>query len=490
MENDADDLLSGMSEPIRIAPRASRKAADKPKAVPKKKSKPEKPKSEAASDSSTPTVQTFKSAVVADGRILSKKAVTSLRDAWSDENAAKTRNALMDGFIASAKDRFGVARVFGSREELEQLAIGIPVPSLVYEWVTGNDCFLLDSVSQIAGSWSTCKSSLAYEILRWFYNRNGIAVHIDTENKFDSDFACAIMQSPPGVVPFISNRAKSLEESQDMLTYYMVETKKSLIGTKESPGPGRTVPCVYLIDSIAAAASEELQEKIIKTGHADRAHPVGPLKTKHYLDSIKSLFEGWPMALLLVTHEKSRTSADGTQETYTLGGTAQNFHESIELRNSVWKSSIRCSDFEGIGIKIRCSKNSFGPPRRSALTRFLWKIEIDEQTGEPIERYWWDWDWSICTLLDTVTGVDKEQLKRYDINITTKSPKADVECLANLPALGMGKSEFLPFVEVGKMIHANEEVKDRIRAALRIKRRPILREGYDEIVKKHISKVK
>ena len=475
--DDIDNLINGekrMDAPKKKAPkRATKKTASKAaEAIPAKKKKRK----------------------VADldqhsKRRLTKKGKETLRSRWNQKNSGVSRDGMMNQLLDSARDKFGSDRIFGSREELEQLCVGIPTPSLAFEYCIANDIFPLQSVMMLAGSWGTCKSALSYEFFRWVYELSGINVHIDTEDKFDGEFASDIMRVPHGVNPIISSRANSLEQMQQMLTHYLQQVQKSLIGNKENPGPGKIIPCCFTLDSLAAAASEENQEKILKAGNAGRAHPVEALKNTGYLKSIKKQFEGWPFTLLIVNHLKSKTDDMGRTQEYTLGGEAFNFHESFQINNSVWKSKFKNSKFSGIGIRMKCSKNSFGPTGRAIRTRFLWWVEDDEETGEPRDVFLWDWNWAICTLLNEAEGQEKARLLDRGINIKCKSPAADVECLANLTMLGMGKDEYLPFQEVGQMIHDNEEVSELIRDALNIKRRYHLDRPFDEIEQEYQDSV-
>ena len=426
-----------------------------------------------------------KTARLDDSRKLTIKGQKSLRSRWGVENSGKSRDAMMSGLLTSARDKFGADRVFGSREELGQLAIGIPVPSLPFEYLIANDIFPLSSVMMLAGSWGSCKSAFAYEIFRWFHELSGIPVHIDTEAKFDADFACDIMRVAHDQTPIISNRANSVEQMQQILTYYVKTLQKTLIGTKENPGPGKTVPCVLAIDSLAGAASEENQEKILKVGNANRSHPVEALKNTGYLKGIKKQFENWPFTMLVVNHLKTKTDEMGNSRDYTLGGEAFNFHESFEIHNSVWKKRIKNAQFDGIGVRLRCTKNSFGPTGHTIKTRFLWWIEDDKETGEPRDVFLWDWNWSLCTMLNEMEGIQKQRLADRGLAIKCKSPTADIECLANFRAIGMGKDEYLPFQEVGQMIQDDEDVCEQIRDALNIKRRYHLDRPYDEIIDKH-----
>jgi hypothetical protein len=486
IDSEIEDLLR--DEPVMPKKKATKKAAIKkaPRRATKKATSKvtEEP---AVKPPIKPAKPSRSKAALYDDRKLTKKGTESLRAKWNAANSANTRNSLMNGLVATARDKFGVDRVFGSREELDRLAIGIPTPSLAFEYMMANDVFPLSSVMMLAGSWGSCKSALSYEIFRWFYEQSGLAVHIDTEDKFDADFACDIMRVPSDVTPIISNRAGSTEQMQELLTYYLKETKRVLTGTKEEPGPKKTVPAVFCIDSLAGATSEEIQEKISKEGKANRTHPINALKNSIYLPGAKKLLEGWPFTLLVVNHMKEKTDDMGRTHQYTLGGQTFNFHESFELRNAVWKQKFKNSQFEGIGIRIQCAKNSFGPTGRRIKTRFLWWLDDDPETGEPRNVYLWDWNWAICTLLNEMEGKEKQRLKDRDIVIKCKSPAADVECLANLPALGMGKDEYLPFQEVGQLIHENEDVCVRIREALNIQKRRILDRPFDDIEREHME---
>lgn len=473
------------------SPKPERKADPESKTKPKAKAEPKaKAKKPEATEDTGATPTKKRVAKLEDGRKLTSKGLDSLRSRWSAENSGQSRNMMMQGLLNAARSKFGADRVFGSREELDQLAIGIPTPSLAFEYLIANDIFPLSSVMMLAGSWGSCKSALSYEFFRWFYELSGLAVHTDTEDKFDAQFACDIMRAPKGVMPIISNRASSVEQMQQILTHYLREVQKMLIGTKEEPGPGKTVPVCFCIDSLAGATSEEIQEKIMKDGMANRTHPVNALKNSIFLPGIKKQFENWPFTLLVVNHLKEKLDDMGNTHQYTLGGQSFNFHESFELRNSVWKTKFQNAQFEGIGIRIQCAKNSFGPTGRRVKTRFLWWIEDDAETGEPRDVFLWDWNWSLCTLLNEMDGIQKQRLSDRDLRIQCKSPAADLECLANFRAVGMGKDEYLPFQEVGQLIQDNEEVCNRIRDALNIKRRYHLDRPYDEIIKSHLKKAK
>jgi RecA/RadA recombinase len=425
---------------------------------------------------------------LADDRVLTKKGKESLRERWSAKNGAKSRDQMMQGLLDVARNKFGAERVFGTRNELEQLVVGIPTPSLAFEYLLANDIFPLGSLMMLAGSWGSCKSALSYEFFRWFHELNGLAIHVDTEDKFDAQFACDIMRVPRGSMPIVSNRANSVEQMQQIVTHYLKEVQIMLQGLKDNPGPKKSMPVCFCVDSLAGATSEEIQEKVLKAGSANRTHPLNALKNSIYLPAIKKQLENWPFTFLVINHLKEKTDDMGNTHQYTLGGQTFNFHESFELRTSIWKTRFQNSKFEGVGVRISCAKNSFGPTGRRIKTRFLWWVREDPETGEPQDVFLWDWNWALCTLLHEMDGILKQRLLDRDLRIQCKSPAADLECLANFRAIGMGKDEYLPFQEVGQLIQENEEVCGRIRDALNIKRRYWLDCDYDEIVKAHLER--
>lgn len=502
-DGDDDDLNGGLdAAPVTDMQPTKRKARLAPRSGPNAKKSHSKPVIKAANAveaAAEPKPKTATPKIVAgvesrqlilhDSRVLTNKGKELLRVQWSEANKVATRDKLMMGMIQAAQKKFGTSKVFGSRAQIEQLAIGIPVPSLAFEYLIGNDIFPFCMV-MLAGQWGTCKSALLYEIFRWFYEQGGWPFHTDTEFKFDADFACSIMRAAASTLPVTSARASSLEEMQRMLTHFLKESKSICTGSKEEPGPGKTVPMCFGIDSLVGAASEEVSEKIMTKGNADRSFPIAALKNSGYLTAIKREFDGWPFSLVIVNHLKQQTTDSGDKQDYTPGGQAFNFHESFEIHTSKWRSNISNGSFEGVGIRLKCAKNSFGPTGRKIKTRFIWWIE-DDADGHPHDKHIWDWEWALCTLLNETQGVERQRLRDRGLLLTAKSPAADVECMANFPAIGMSKKDFLPFQDVGRMIQQDPAVCDLIRDALNIKRRHSLGSmSFDQIEKAHKKRIK
>ena len=427
---------------------------------------------------------------------LSKVKRDKLRESWNAANRSTSLDSMMDGMMEVAKTKFNAESVFGGDDDMSAVVVGIPLPSLALEYVTGNSVWPLSSVCQIAGRWGTCKSTLAYDIFRWFYEYGGRSICLDTESKFNPELCRSIMRSGEDSRAFHYNRCKSVEDWQDRLTFYVKEWKKILIGTKEQPGPGKGVPVVFSLDRLAGASSEEVQEKILKEGHAERMHPVNALKNSIYLSGIRSEFDYWPFSLVIVNHLKNRVDDTGRSDDYTPGSERYNFIESYELRTSVWTRKIQNSQFEGIGIRIQCAKNSLAPTGRRIRTRMLWWSDFDDN-GEKIDDYRiWDWNWAtVAMLYDLQTnsrGPEGARLKKLGWKMDFKSPSADIDCLASSPNLGMKKGEWLRWGEVGEMIHSNPEVMALLRKALSIevRRGMSLGDDYEHQVKDEQSRMR
>lgn len=118
-----DDLINGD------------KSMDEPKKPAKKKAVKAKPAKEKEPPKSTSTRRLRKKVADLDKnskRRLSKKSKETLRSRWNQKNSAVSRDGMMSQLLNSARDKFGSDRVFGSREELEQLCVGVPTPSLAF----------------------------------------------------------------------------------------------------------------------------------------------------------------------------------------------------------------------------------------------------------------------------------------------------------------------------------------------------------------------
>ena len=426
----------------------------------------------------------------------SKKAKEELKVKFNALNRDKALGNMMQGMQQAARNRFNAQSVFASSKDMSQVVVGIPMPSLALEYAIGNDVWPLSSLVQIAGKWGSCKSTLAYEIFRWFYEFGGRSILLDTESKYNPELARNVMRSGDDGNAMIYNRCESLEDWQARMQWYVDEFKRLMEGTTAEPGPGRVFPVCIGLDSVKAATSIREQEKVRKAGHADLGYATEANFNGKFLTNWKKNIDYFPFSVVLVNHLKEKADDMGNMREYTPGGDLISFLQAIELRTSVWARKISNSQFEGIGVRITCAKNSLAPSFRSIKARFLWWSELNEETQDFDQYHAWDWNWATVNMLYEVDtkgkGPEKSQLKALGWKITFKSPTAEVGALANVPMLGHAKSDWVPWQEVGQQIHDNPEVMSLLRKGLGVRHRRsmCLGEDYGEVYAAETGKMR
>ena len=414
---------------------------------------------------------------------LTKKQQVSLADF---RTMGKARDKRMDAIAKGIRDRLrtknGFTGVYSGKES-KDLVVGIPLPSLAFEFLLANDVLPLSIIIQLVAKWGTGKSGLVADMFRWFDDAGGMGFHMENETKFSPEWFESIMGTPcfDRLTP---QRCTSIDDWQQRTTASIDAMKAAMEGTAADPGPGRTFPVMFSVDSIMGKLTAESQKKIAEEGFAGRGFPIEALAISRYLSSVPSWLDGWPFLLVLVNHLKEKQDEHGNKQRATAGGVATNFLETFELEMKKTKSKIACEAFDGFQVDIICQKNSLGVTGRSITTRVLWWEEpdpLDESQWK--QKTVWDWDWSTVHLLHSILHVKganpklKKNLQDVDFHLDCPSV-SDIENRAWSKTLGMRKEDALPWNEVGAMIRQNAEVRDRLRHALRIKRRALLAGDY------------
>jgi hypothetical protein len=477
-----DDDYFGENEPSKVMDdEGENEIADEPMAMPQLK-KGAKPPAQPVK------AQPAKRRVVQMGTPapakLSKKAQASLAE-WRGKNHGKKVASLVTANIESARKKFGHRGVFHGAET-KDLVIGIPIPALSFEFLIGQDVFPLGLVLQIVAKHGTGKSGLVAEFGRWFDLAGGLVTVNENETKFSPEWYESIMGSELFNDRLQLNRCDSVESWQEHMSHDIANYKKLLEGTKENPGPGRTLPLLMAVDSVMGKMSIQSQDNVKKEGSAGRGFPVEALIISRYMRTVPQWLDGWPFAIVLVNHLSLRKNEDTNQEErHKAGGVLINFQESFELEmRKVGPKKVESQDFEGFQVDISCEKNSFGPTHRQIRARVLWWEEPDEETGDYKQKTVWDWDWSTTHLLFSILNGDRnvrlrKNLKDAGFHMEFKSPTA-LSASAWSKTLGVSEKEALPWNEMGALIRQTPQVQDMLRQALRIKRRPLLQGDYLE----------
>ncbi len=414
---------------------------------------------------------------------LTKKQQQSLLDF---RTFGKARDGRMDLIAKGIRDRLrtknGFTGVYSGKESRD-LVVGIPLPGLAFEFLLANDVLPLSIVMQLVAKWGTGKSGLVAEMFRWFDTAGGMGFHMENETKFSPEWFESIMGTPcfDRLTP---QRCTSIDDWQQRLTASIDYMKSAMEGTAAEPGPGRTFPVMYSVDSIMGKLSVESQKKILEEGFASRGFPIEALAITRYMQTIPSVLDGWPFLLVLVNHLKEKQDENQNRVRSTAGGVGVNFLETFELEMRKTKSKIEAEAFDGFQVDITCMKNSLGVTGRTITTRVLWWEEEDpSDPSQWKQKTVWDWDWSTIRLLYSILHVKganpklKKNLQEADFHLDCPSV-SDVENRAWSKTLGMTKDDALPWNEVGAMIRTNPKVMATLRDALRIKRRALLAGDY------------
>jgi len=427
-----------------------------------------------------------KTVSLGEPRKLTRKAQDSLKG-WRSGGTA--RGHKMDDYMKSVADQArlgsGHTGVFLGSES-KQLVVSFPVPAFAFEFVIANQGFPMGLVWHLVSTHGTGKSGLLAEIARWHDLAGGGFELKENETKFNPPWYESIM-GQEAFERMVLTRCNSVEDWQKAMTDGVKIQKKMMDGTKDKPGPGRTFPILFGVDSIMGKMSDDSQESIRKEGSASRGFPVEALKITRYMKTMPQWLDGWPFSVVLVNHLKLDKNPDTGQDVRNMAGGKQTlFQESFELElRRVGPKVIESSEWDGFQVEISCAKNSFGPTHRSIVTRVLWWEELDEETGEFKQKTIWDWDWAMVRLLWSIMEGNKEKnirlrkyLKEDGFDMGFKNPGGHVDCQAWSKAAGVSEKDPLSYSEMGAKLRNDPKLMALLRRALRIRSLPQLEGDY------------
>lgn len=364
----------------------------------------------------------------------------------------------------------------------DKLVVGIPMPSLVMEYLFGANIFPLQLVMQLVGEQHAGKSGLLAEIHRWFDAQGGGGYYNENESKHSPFWFQSIM-GKEAYRRLRKNQCQSVEDWQENLVRDFADAKYAMDGTKEEPGIGRGVPVLFSVDSVMGKPSRRTHDKIAKEGSADLTRPIDANIITTWLRSHSHEMDQYPFSLVFTNHVKYRPNPDdpSEMERHKAGGSHLSFQETIELQVDR-RRKLSCAEWEGREVMLTMFKNSLAPTvGYSAMARCLWWFEDDPETGKIQQKTVWDWHHATIGLLDYLmhgkegqrTVFLKNRLK--DINFHLACPKSSpVDNCAWSKDLGMDEKGALSWSEVGGMIYEDRALVKKLRKALGIFEYPYL----------------
>jgi hypothetical protein len=386
------------------------------------------------------------------------------------------RSAVLQQSIAVARKEFSDKNICAAGDA-NKIVIGLPLPSLALEFLIQNTVWPLGRFTQIVGKHGTCKSALTFEMMRWFKNAMGLAYLFENETKYSPDLALSIIGYPESSEDEILAHipCDSVDDWQSKLQT-MVKWCKEQMLKKEI---GKKFPVLFVVDSLMGKLARESQEKIEKTGYADRSHPLEAMMINSFLKKIPQDIEEWPMCLVATNHLKPQKSEHGPQmERKIAGGAAPGFQETFEIEMSRDASAkinqVDEGNFEVGGLKLilACKKNSLGETDRKIKASIKWVHREDEATGDFRQYTEWDWPTATVNLLTSYEGHRKERIDEV-VHIGGSGNKLYSK------TYGIPSSDPVDPHTLGELIEADEEAKAKLRKLFGIKTRKVYQPGVD-----------
>lgn len=286
------------------------------------------------------------------------------------EDESSVLDKVYASLLTGAQEKFGKAGVYVASDHTSYIT-GVPCPMAWGWFIGGSNVVPLSRIIGCDGRSGAGKSALMMEHCRWWLLNGGIVVLIDTEEKVSGTLLRSFVWDLPVAVRryFICQPANSVEEAEEIITYYRNKSKELL----DLP-PDQRVPLLVLWDSLTGKSTEAQQEKLAKEGSA--AAKEYPQETASIARFYKNLvFDGRLLTVAHVQHAKKNIDPDavGDDEWKTAGGDQPRFSSTYHFRTLTTKD-IECEEWAGKQLSLKCIKSGLGDNHRWLKVRFLWNF--------------------------------------------------------------------------------------------------------------------
>ncbi len=380
---------------------------------------------------------------------------------------------LLDSLFDRAKQFYGEDGVF-TGSEAEQRIVGLRLPALSAMYLFQSTVFPLSRMAQLVGTEASGKSTLLYEIFRWFRSFNGRSLLLENETKDSPELRNSILDYDYKAV--LTRPCEFLEDWQEGLINFVAWAKEVLEGTPAKPGPGRIRPLCCGIDSLTAKACRETDKKISELGYAERSYPVEANLISTFMKVMPQKLEGWPLAIVGVNHLKPGQDKQGRPTKNIPGGRSLKFQETYEIELTRI-AEINKKNFSGYTVKMFTKKNGLGADRKSIMVDIIRWYEKDPRNGELKLRTIFNWEAaSISLLLDFQKNKDlwNEINQFLDLHpVRTKGLRVWSD------ALSIPSSSPVTYREAGQILEKHPKILEELYKLLCIRKRWEFQPGED-----------
>lgn len=320
---------------------------------------------------------------------MAKRRASNAAPPVAGENRAGYLNNTFEAMRAQGQHVLGSDVSLGTDRDSDM--VGLPLPALALRYMFATTIFPLGRITQIVGEEGCGKSRLADEIGRWHMQHGGGVVLAENENKDSPDMRYALWRwNQDWMARLLSKPTYALEEWQDVFTTYLKLWREHM----DAPdGPGRTIPVVFVVDSVMATAPYSEIEQVMKEGHAARGYALAAQLISRYMRAIPSMIRGYPFSVIGTNHMKPGMDPQGRPTVSVPGGKSLKFMETfeIEIRKAASGYDIDKLEYSGLRLRLTAKKNGAGPSRREIIAEVLWWFEPGPD-GRPLQQAAWDWD--------------------------------------------------------------------------------------------------
>lgn len=365
--------------------------------------------------------------------------------------------------------------------------IGIPLPALSARYVFQSNIFPFSRFIQLRGMFSSGKSALLLEFMRWYHMYGGMGTITDTENKASESMLAGILGYNYTLIDRTRIRgAKTAEEWQELF----VADSKAIHKYHDDSANKSVVPFLLGVDSVSAVDIDRRVEKATDAGHAAAGHPALARNLSEFMrTALIPMLRRYPITLVATNHLKEEIDGGifGAPKKYAPGGAALDFYATVTLdMERISAKALNQRGKTGQTVRITAAKNNLGAPHKQIEVNLLWYEDIaDVRTqAKTMERrmsqfFYWDWHTASVRLLVDMQDTERKLapgvspklpgLLREVCDIEYKhGTKTSDNPLVWSKALDIPKSEALPEVEAALRLEESPAVLKLVHGLLGI----------------------
>lgn len=375
-----------------------------------------------------------------------------------------------------------ITEVLKATAEDQDPLIGLPLPSLAARYLLQANIFPLSRFTQLRGEFSSGKSAMLMEIMRWFNVYGGGAIMIDTENKNSETMLDGILgHNEEYKKRTFCVKAKSVEEWQKK---YMGFCQKI-----HAQADAAAFPVCIGIDSISAVEVDRRVDKVAEEGHAAAGHPYLARNLSDFMrTALVPTLRHYPIAFVATNHlkEEINSMGFGPPKKYAPGGASLDYYPTLILDMArISRNTLQVGRCEGQAVRVTATKNNLGAPGRKVVVNLLWytdPVACKDKNGNDSYKsqqfHYWDWNTATIRLL---MELQDEANKKLPAGMSPKLPGlirqvCDLEYKhgtknAETPlvwsnALGVTKQDALSEVEIAMVLEQNAKVMGMLHGLL------------------------